>query len=153
MAVGRLRPGLREVADDYLRRLRRTGAVQEVEVREAAGSGSPAAEVAREAARIREALPGGATLVALDRLGQPWTSEEVARRLAKWREAARPVALVIGGPRGLDPDLLAQANARWSLGPPTLPHELARVVVLEQLYRAGTILRGEPYHRGDARER
>jgi 23S rRNA (pseudouridine1915-N3)-methyltransferase len=58
------------------------------------------------------------------------------------------VALAIGGSRGLAPDLLAVAADRWSLGPLTLPHELARVVVVEQLYRAGTMLRGEPYHKG-----
>jgi 23S rRNA (pseudouridine1915-N3)-methyltransferase len=61
---------------------------------------------------------------------------------------ARPVALAIGGSRGLAADLLAAADDRWSLGPLTLPHELARVVVAEQLYRALTILRGEPYHKG-----
>jgi 23S rRNA (pseudouridine1915-N3)-methyltransferase len=58
------------------------------------------------------------------------------------------VTLVIGGSRGLDPGFLARASTRWSLGPLTLPHELARVLVLEQLYRGFTILRGEPYHKG-----
>ena len=61
---------------------------------------------------------------------------------------ARPVALMIGGSYGLAPRLLESATARWSLGTLTLPHELARVVVVEQIYRAFTILRGEPYHRG-----
>ena len=72
----------------------------------------------------------------------------MARRLGRWREAARPLALVIGGSSGLAESLLEEAAARWSLGPPTLPHELARVVVVEQVYRAFTILRGEPYHKG-----
>jgi 23S rRNA (pseudouridine1915-N3)-methyltransferase len=73
---------------------------------------------------------------------------ELARRLEAWMRDARPVALAIGGSRGLDPALVAAASDRWSLGPLTLPHELARVVVAEQLYRATTILRGEPYHKG-----
>jgi len=62
--------------------------------------------------------------------------------------AARPLALVIGGSQGLSAEFLGAASAGWSLGPLTLPHELARVVVVEQLYRAFTILRGEPYHKG-----
>jgi 23S rRNA (pseudouridine1915-N3)-methyltransferase len=66
----------------------------------------------------------------------------------EWRLAARPVTFVLGGSHGLAAGLLQRADARWSLGPLTLPHELARVVVLEQLYRAFTILRGEPYHKG-----
>ena len=62
--------------------------------------------------------------------------------------AARPLAFIIGGSRGLAPGLTGSAAARWSLGPLTLPHELARVIVVEQLYRAFTIIRGEPYHKG-----
>jgi 23S rRNA (pseudouridine1915-N3)-methyltransferase len=73
---------------------------------------------------------------------------ELSRRLAEWQREGRPVALAIGGSHGLAGDLVERADDRWSLGPLTLPHELARVVVLEQLYRAGTILRGEPYHKG-----
>jgi 23S rRNA (pseudouridine1915-N3)-methyltransferase len=64
-----------------------------------------------------------------------------------WRTAASDLALVIGGGFGLAPELLRKARYRWSLGPLTFPHELARVVVLEQWYRAWTILRGEPYHK------
>jgi 23S rRNA (pseudouridine1915-N3)-methyltransferase len=86
--------------------------------------------------------------VALAGAGDPWSSEQLARRLERWRLDARPLAFVIGGSRGLDPDLIASAAERWSLGPLTLPHELARVVVAEQLYRGMTILRGEPYHKG-----
>jgi 23S rRNA (pseudouridine1915-N3)-methyltransferase len=65
-----------------------------------------------------------------------------------WQEESRPLAIVLGGSTGLDAVVLARAEERWSLGPLTLPHELARVVVAEQLYRAGTILRGAPYHKG-----
>jgi 23S rRNA (pseudouridine1915-N3)-methyltransferase len=147
LAVGRLRPYFREACDDYLRRLRRYARVREVEVKEASRAPAPAAQREEEAERLLEKVPAGATVVALDRAGTPWTSEELAKRVERWQLAARPIALVIGGSHGLAPGLLAAAALRWSLGPLTLPHELARIVVMEQLYRAWTILRGEPYHK------
>ena len=148
LAVGKLRPSYREVCDDYLRRLGRSLTVREVEVREASRAPTVAAQRAEEAARLLVRRPTGSRLVALARLGTAWSSEELAVRLQRWTREARPVTLVIGGSRGLGPDLLAAATDHWSLGPLTLPHELARVVVAEQLYRASTILRGEPYHKG-----
>lgn len=134
IAVGRLRSAFREAADEYLRRLRRFLPVEEREV--------------RDARRLAGARPAGARLVALTRTGSAWTSAELGRRLQGWREASRDVALLIGGAEGLDRALTAAADDRWSLGPLTLPHELARVVVFEQLYRAATIAAGHPYHRG-----
>jgi 23S rRNA (pseudouridine1915-N3)-methyltransferase len=149
VAVGKLRPYYRDACDDYLKRLRRYGPVLEREVR-AAGRAATAELCRREEAeRLLRVLPADAVLVTLDGRGAAWSSEELARRLDRWRAAAAPLALVIGGACGLAPALLQQARHSWSLGPLTLPHELARVVVLEQLYRAWTILRGEPYHRGD----
>jgi 23S rRNA (pseudouridine1915-N3)-methyltransferase len=148
LAVGRLRPYYRQACDDYLRRLGKYAKVREVEVREASRAPTAVAQRREEAARLRERLPSGATVVALARAGSAWGSEELARRLSGWRLEARPVAFVIGGSRGLSDDMLTAASARWSLGPLTLPHELARVVVAEQLYRGMTILRGEPYHKG-----
>ena len=148
LAVGRLRDAYREACDDYLRRLGRYARVEEAEVREA--SRAPTVETQREeeAERLRARLPGGGTVVALAREGSPWTSEELARRVDGWRVAARPLAFVLGGSHGLAPGFLASASVRWSLGPLTLPHELARVVVVEQLYRAFTIIGGHPYHKG-----
>lgn len=150
LAVGRLRPSFREACDDYLRRLSRYMKVREIEVREA--SRSPTLDVQRreEGERLRARCPDGATLVCLAREGAPWSSQTLATEVRRWTEGARPVALVIGGSHGLDDALLARAERRWSLGPLTLPHELARVVVVEQLYRAWTILRGEPYHKARA---
>jgi 23S rRNA (pseudouridine1915-N3)-methyltransferase len=148
LAVGRLRAAYREVCDDYIRRLGRYARVEEAEVREASRAPTVERQREEEAARLGARLVGGSTVVALARDGSPWSSEELARRLDGWRVAARPLAFVIGGSNGLAPGLLASAAARWSLGPLTLPHELARVVVVEQLYRAFTILRGEPYHKG-----
>jgi len=148
LAVGRLRPYYREACDDYLRRLRRHLTVVEVEVKEAARVPTAEGQRQEEAARLRARLPAGALTVALAREGTGWSSAELAGMVEQWRLLARPVAFIIGGSRGLAADLIAGATGRWSLGPLTLPHELARVVVAEQLYRAMTILRGEPYHKG-----
>jgi len=147
LAVGRLRPAFREAADEYLRRLGRYGRVEEVEVKEA-GRAATALEARRvEAERLRPKLRSRAYVVATDREAAPWSSEALARQVERWERLARPVAILIGGPTGLHADLIGEADQRWGLGPLTLPHELARVVVLEQLYRAGTIRRGEPYHK------
>jgi 23S rRNA (pseudouridine1915-N3)-methyltransferase len=148
LAVGRLRSSYREACDDYLRRLSRYAKVREVEVREASRAPTVEAQREEEAGRLLARAPGGATVVVLAREGQAWTSEELARQMEGWRMAARPLAFIIGGSHGLSAGLLASAAVRWSLGPLTLPHELARVIVTEQLYRAFTIIRGEPYHKG-----
>lgn len=148
IAVGKLRPYYRAACDDYLRRVSRYGPVTEREIREAGRAATPALRRRDESDRIEAALPERSKLIVLDREGTEWSSEELARRLDAWRGAAAPLALVIGGAFGLTPELTRRATARWSLGPLTLPHELARVVVLEQWYRAWTILRGEPYHKG-----
>jgi 23S rRNA (pseudouridine1915-N3)-methyltransferase len=146
-AVGKLRPYYREAADDYARRLKRYVTLHEREVREASRAPTPAAQLADEAKRLEAKIAAGSAVVALTRDGAGWSSRALAAKLEHWLIGSRPIALVIGGSNGLDPSLLARAHARWSLGPLTLPHELARVVVLEQLYRAFTILRGEPYHK------
>jgi 23S rRNA (pseudouridine1915-N3)-methyltransferase len=147
LAVGKLGSAFREAADDYLRRLRRHGEITVTEVREAGKTPNPEEARRIEGARLRDHLPPAAAVVALDREGEGWTSEGLARRLRRWQQAGRPLAFLVGGSHGLEPNLLAGADERWSLGPVTLPHQLARVVLLEQLYRAGTILRGEPYHK------
>lgn len=149
VAVGKLRPALREVCDDYLRRLGRYLPVEEREVREAGRAGSPARQRDEEGKRLLELLPPSTDVVLLDVGGHEWSSEALAVQLDGWRLAAKDRAFVLGGAEGVSEAVRARASARWSLGPMTLPHELARVVVVEQLYRAGTILRGEPYHRGE----
>jgi 23S rRNA (pseudouridine1915-N3)-methyltransferase len=148
VGVGKLRSYYREAADDYSRRLKRYVTIHEYEVREASQAPNAAVQVAEEAKRLEAKVAPGTAVVALTRDGVPWSSRDLAGQLDRWLVTSRPVALVIGGSNGLDPSLLARAQTRWSLGPLTLPHELVRVVVLEQLYRAFTILRGEPYHKG-----
>ncbi len=147
LAVGRLRPCYREACDDYLRRLARYATVAEVEVREASRAPTPNVQRREEAARLSGRMRPQSSLVCLSRTGRAWSSEELARALNDWQLRARPVTIMIGGSHGLDDALLASASQVWGLGPATLPHELARVIVLEQLYRAWTILRGEPYHK------
>ncbi|HEU5304521.1 MAG TPA: 23S rRNA (pseudouridine(1915)-N(3))-methyltransferase RlmH [Gemmatimonadales bacterium] len=148
LAVGKLRPYYRQAVDDYTRRLRRYARLAEHEVREASRAPSVAAQLAEEAGRLADRIPERSTLVALSRDGSGWSSADLARQLERWLLVSQPLALAIGGSHGLDASLLARASSRWSLGPLTLPHELARVLVVEQLYRAFTILRGEPYHKG-----
>jgi 23S rRNA (pseudouridine1915-N3)-methyltransferase len=148
VAVGKLRPYYRNAADDYTRRLKRYVSLREHEVREASRAPNVATQLAEEAKRIGGKIPAGTVVVGLTRDGAGWSSRDLATQLERWLTISRPLALVIGGSSGLDASLLARADSRWSLGPLTLPHELARVVVLEQLYRAFTILRGEPYHKG-----
>ena len=148
VAVGKLRPYYRQAFDDYARRLQRYVTFREHEVREASRAPTVDAQRAEEAERLSARMAAGSNLVALARVGAGWTSADLAKQLERWRLAARPLTFVIGGSHGLDSSLITRAVARWSLGPLTLPHELARVVVGEQLYRAFTILQGEPYHKG-----
>jgi 23S rRNA (pseudouridine1915-N3)-methyltransferase len=129
----------------YNARLRPPLAVTEI----AEGRGASAAEIRRrEGEAILAALPaGGALVVALDLGGAAPTSEALAALTARWEEAARPVAYVVGGAEGLDPAVLARAAHRLSLGPLTWPHFLVRGLLAEQLYRAQAIRAGHPYHR------
>ncbi len=101
----------------------------------------------REAELIEAALPPHSHTVALEVNGQPWSTAQLAAKLQQWREAAQPVALLIGGPDGLLPALSGRCREQWSLSPLTLPHPLVRIVVAEQLYRAWSLLQGHPYHR------
>ena len=110
--------------------------------------GGPGPGVEDEGRRLVAAIPAGARVVALDERGSPWTTLALASRIERWMHDGRPLALLIGGADGLAPSCLEAAEHRWSLSPLTLPHGLARIVVVEQLYRASTIVRRHPYHRG-----
>jgi 23S rRNA (pseudouridine1915-N3)-methyltransferase len=143
VAVGRPRGPLADAARDYEARLARALKLEVVEVRdEPLQRGTPDEVRAREGRRIVPHLEG-CHAIALDRTGTARSSEELAELLRELEE--RPpqrTAFVIGGACGLDPAVLAASAGRLSLGPLTLPHQLARVVLGEQLYRATTILRG-----------
>jgi 23S rRNA (pseudouridine1915-N3)-methyltransferase len=124
--------------DEYLARLTKFAPLEHITVK--------ASDKPRESADLL-ARSEGCFRVVLHEHGTPLTSRQLATKLDQWQQAARPVAVIIGGADGHDQSLLDQADFRWSLGPLTLQHELALVVVLEQLYRAHTILAGHPYHR------
>jgi len=148
LVVGKLRPAYREAADEYIRRLRRFARLDEREIREAGRAGNAVAQRREETKRLAATVPEGSHIVALTRGGDGWSSPELAHQMARWRTGSRPMAFVIGGAEGLETEFVNRADARWSLGALTLPHELARVIVLEQLYRGFTILAGTPYHKG-----
>ncbi len=149
VAVGRLKGWPADGCADYAKRLRRHFPVEIVEVgEEDMNRRSPQEVLAAEGDRLAKRIPRGSHLVALDReRGKRVSSEEFARRLGSLGVSGQSnLAVVIGGPLGLSRDLLDRADEAWSFGPITLPHALARVVFLEQLYRAVKIERGEKYH-------
>lgn len=150
LAIGRPGRLFGEAIAEYERRARRYWTLDVVEVREErAGKGKSDEQVrALESARLLERVPEGAEVIALTRNGDAWSSTRLARYLESLAVEARPgAAFLIGGALGLDDAILSRAQRRLSLSPFTLPHELARLVLTEQLYRAGTIVRGEPYHK------
>lgn len=149
VAVGKLRGWADAGCDDYLKRLRRYFPVEVVEVPEQDMNRRSREEVlSTEAARLTKRIPSGSHVVALDReRGRTLSSEKFADHLSDLGTGGRgDVAFVIGGPLGLSEDVLARADGSISFGQITLPHALARVVLLEQLYRATKISRGEKYH-------
>lgn len=101
----------------------------------------------KEADKLLAKLPANAALVALDREGQALDSLQLSQQLDKWQQTERVVAFAVGSAWGLDPRVLARARLRLSLSRLTMPHELAALVLAEQVYRAFSILRGEPYHK------
>ena len=135
---------LASLIEDYEQRAARYWPLEVIEVREARGR--EAAQVRRlETERLREAC-GASLVVACDERGRAMDSLAFARQMQGWREAARDVTFVVGGAHGLDRELLVPGLS-VQLAPWTLPHELARLILAEQLYRAGTIVRREPYHK------
>ncbi len=148
-AVGKLKtPHWKIAQEEYLGRLNRYTAARLVEVKDAVGRGRPDAVAADQEGRLLlEAGSGSARRIALDPGGRSLDSPGLARHLKKLVETYGKLALMIGGPVGLSPGVLGACEERLSLGPLTLPHEMARVVLLEQLYRAATILGGEKYHK------
>ena len=140
--------GLAAAINQYETRATRYWPLEVHEVREEPSRNGGADVVRqREGERLASRIPPSCDIVACDVEGTAMSSEAFAQWLQKVRESARDVAFAIGGAFGLAEEFRARARVRLSLAPWTLPHELARLVLVEQLYRAGTIVRGEPYHK------
>jgi 23S rRNA (pseudouridine1915-N3)-methyltransferase len=147
IALGQKMPAWVDQAfDDYARRLPRDWALQLVELRAAPRDWPLARILADEGERVLAAA-GRATLVALDERGAAWTTAQFSQRLARWRDEATDVAFAIGSADGMADSVKTQATALLQLSAFTLPHGLARVMLVEQVYRAWSLAAGHPYHR------
>ncbi|WP_407167897.1 23S rRNA (pseudouridine(1915)-N(3))-methyltransferase RlmH [Bradyrhizobium sp. ORS 111] len=154
ICIGRLKQGPeRELAERYRERFDDIGrklGFRGIEIHEIAESRARDAStrIAEEAAVISAALPEKHVLVALDERGKSVDSASFARQLGRWRdEGTANTVFVIGGADGLSPELQRKASLRIAFGSATWPHQMVRVMLLEQIYRAATILAGHPYHR------
>jgi 23S rRNA (pseudouridine1915-N3)-methyltransferase len=147
--VGKARnAALSDAIRDYETRAARYWPLDVHEVREERATGIPLDKVKeREAVRLSEKVPERAQTVACELGGKSLSSEQFAELLQSAREQDRDLAFLIGGAFGLSPSVAKKSTMRLSLAPWTLPHEIARLVLVEQIYRAGTIVRGEPYHK------
>ena len=151
IAAGKRQPAwINEGYEEYARRLQGACKLELTEIPLGRRSGTMPPDKARdsEGARMLRVIPAAAHVVALTVDGQAWSTAELAERLASWTALGARVCLLVGGPDGLSDDVLRRADERWSLSPLTLPHGLVRPVVAEALYRAWSLHRGHPYHRG-----
>jgi 23S rRNA (pseudouridine1915-N3)-methyltransferase len=137
---------LRALIEDYAERLSHFVRCEVTELKELGRTDNTGID--RETKRFSDALRPGSFTVLLDPEGAEWSSQELAAQVRTWEgSGVKEVAFVIGGPNGLAPDLVTRADKRWSLSRLTLTHEMARVLLLEQLYRAFTIVHGLPYQK------
>jgi 23S rRNA (pseudouridine1915-N3)-methyltransferase len=153
-AVGRLKQGPeRELADRYRKRALDAGrsaglsAVDIVEIKESRARDA-ARRMVEESIAIANIIPDGAVIVVLDERGESMSSTAFAARLQEWRGQRKPaLVFIIGAADGLAPSLREKASLAIAFGAATWPHQLIRIMLMEQIYRAGTILTGHPYHR------
>lgn len=151
ISVGNRMPGwVQDGYQEYARRISGELSLNLVEI--APGKRAKNADLARtlrdEGDRMLKAIPKGCRVIALEIEGRAWSTQQLARKMGGWLEAGRDLALLVGGPEGLAESCRQRADGRWSLSPLTLPHPLVRVVISEQIYRALSLLRNHPYHRG-----
>jgi 23S rRNA (pseudouridine1915-N3)-methyltransferase len=137
IAVGKNMPSwIKTGFAEYAKRLSKDYKLQLIEIRK------------KEA--MLSAIPKNSLIIALDERGRQWNTHELAAQLQKWRENYQQVSLLIGGHDGLAPNCLAKTHLKWSLSALTFPHQMVRIIVAEQLYRAWSILTKHPYHRGES---
>jgi len=154
IAVGKIKEKYLQLGiSEYEKRLRLYVKLQIMEISEEKrqADASPAVESvakAKEGERIIAVIPESSFIIALDVRGKTWSSEELADAFRQWELAGQNnLAFVIGGDLGLSPDVLSRSDMRLSLSKMTFTHPMARILLLEQIYRAFRILRGEPYHK------
>jgi 23S rRNA (pseudouridine1915-N3)-methyltransferase len=150
ITVGKPGALLADAIQEYERRARRYWPLEIIEVRQERGRGADAAIREAESRRAMGRVPPGCDMYALTRTGDAIASSRLSRMLGTMATRSQPgAAFLIGGAHGLSDEVLRLADRRFRLSTMTLPHDMARLVLAEQLYRAGTIMRGEPYHKGD----
>lgn len=150
IAVGTKMPDWVEQGyNEYLKRMPRDVSVEMLELPLALRSKNSdiAKAMEKEGESMLASIGKGEQVIALDVKGKSWSTEQLAEQLAAWKMSGDNYCLLIGGPDGLAPAALALASVKWSLSPLTLPHPLVRILVIEQLYRACTILQNHPYHK------
>jgi 23S rRNA (pseudouridine1915-N3)-methyltransferase len=141
IAVGHKMPAWAETAtQDYVKRMPADCAIHIKELK-------PDLSPSKEAVKIREVIPKGCYIIALDERGKDVSTQDLANQMNDWRQNGKDIVLLIGGADGLDQELKKEAQTIMRLSSMTLPHAMARVILVEQLYRAWTIIQGHPYHR------
>ncbi len=154
LTIGRLKDGpLRQLAADYADRIAKVGpqaGLKSLQIREfdEARASDSKQRKSREAEVILAAIPPASIIVALDETGKSLSSRDFSGKIAKWRDdGEQDLVFIVGGPDGLDYDLVKSARQTIAFGMSTWPHQLVKVMLLEQIYRAITLLLGHPYHR------
>ncbi len=136
---------------EYARRLPKECSLQLQEIQAAKRGKSAVIQrvIEEEGQALLNRIPGKAQIVALEVTGKPWSTEQLAEQLDRWLHSGQDIALLVGGPEGLSEECKRKARQHWSLSALTLPHGLVRVVVAEAIYRAWSLLKNHPYHRGE----
>lgn len=152
LAVGTKMPQWVEAGyQEYAQRMPKLCSIELVEIAaKKRGKNADTARILRdEAVALDSAIPKGAITIALDRRGKQISTEDLAVKLRTWVDDSQDVAILIGGPEGIDPNYLKQVQNKWSLSAMTFAHPVVRIMLAEQLYRAWSINANLPYHRGD----
>jgi 23S rRNA (pseudouridine1915-N3)-methyltransferase len=150
VAIGDRMPGWVEQGyHEYIKRIGSGFTVELAEISpEKRGKSSDVQRIMqKEAGRMRQSIPKGNYIVALDRDGRSWSTEDLANHIAEWQQDGTNISILIGGPEGMSQELLDKADVRISLSAMTFPHPVVRIILAEQLYRAYSILNHHPYHK------
>lgn len=150
ITVGQKMPKwVQEGYTEYAKRLPKACSLKLVELPMAqrGKSGSVDKYKTEEAKRILDAVPKGARLIVLDEHGQQVTTYQLAEKMEDWLSGGQDIALIVGGPDGLEKSLIDQAQWKWGLSKLTMPHPMVRILVAEQIYRAWSVINNHPYHR------